>query len=653
MVNDHTTTEDGIKGKTSGSALPLRRLNIGPRLTACFLIIVFLMGTADFLAVWQFKRVEVPAHRFYQADQKSLAVLHAHLDLVEFREALLMLANAQDEEKFAVEAASQRDHVEQDIQRAEETLRSFPHLDPAIAITIETVGTSLPLQADALVQLANAGDWDAVRLRLDNQVRAIVGLTSRLVSDVDQEVAQERAYALASTQRARDQLALVLSVTAILTLLLAVLLGWYATRSITGPLTALDAGAKALARGDFQHQIAVEGEDELARVGTVFNYAARQVRDLYDELKRNEARFRSLIERSSDLIMILDRQGKIRYVSPASQRATGWTQQELLGHDLTDFLSSEDVSKIRAVLHGTRQEAGPAVEIGLRRADGNLVTIELLTNNLLEEPAVAGIVVNARDITERKRAEEALREVQADLAYVTRVTTMGELTASLAHELKQPIAAAMTNARTCLRWLSREQPDIGEAREATSRIVNDTTRASEIISRIRSVFKKDEPRREIVNLNDSIDEIVMLLQGEASRHAHSISTNLTPGLPQLMADRVLLQQVVMNLVLNALDAMDGMSADGKLTITTGQQDDGQLLVSICDTGKGIPTEQADEIFDAFFTTKAQGTGMGLTISRSIIESHGGRLWATPNAGPGTTFHFSLPVYAHDDPGRNS
>jgi C4-dicarboxylate-specific signal transduction histidine kinase len=252
------------------------------------------------------------------------------------------------------------------------------------------------------------------------------------------------------------------------------------------------------------------------------------------------------------------------------------------------------------------------------------------------------VVVNARDITERKRAEEALREVQADLAHITRVTTMGELTASLAHELRQPIAAAMTNARTCLRWLGREQPDIEKARTATSRVVNDATRASEIISRIGAIFRKGEPKRELVDLNGIIEEIMLLLQSEASRHSLSICAKLAPGLPQLTADRVLLQQVIMNLVLNGIDAMENVVAHGNLTITS-QQQDGQLLVSVSDMGKGLPSEQANQIFNAFFTTKPHGTGMGLTISRSIVESHGGRLWAAPNAGPGTTFYFSLPV----------
>jgi PAS domain S-box-containing protein len=636
--------ENAATENPSGTPARLRRLNIGPRLTACFLIIVVLMGAVDFIATWQFKHIEVSAHRFYQVDQKSLAVMRTHVDLMEFREALLTLANAQDERGFAVEAASQRDHVVQDVRRAEETLKSFPYLDSNVAITLEAVGRSLPLQADALVQLANAGDWQGVRLRLANQVRTLVGLTSQLVHDVDQEVTHERAQALASTERARDQLALVLSVTAAFTLLMAIVFGWYATRSITGPLATLDKGAKALGSGDFQHQIEVQGEDELARLGTAFNYAARQVRELYDELKSNEARFRALIEYSSDLILILDSEAIVRYVSPSSLRVAGRNQEELLGKCLFDFLAFEDISKMRDTLGGTHTESRPAIEVGYRRPDGSMAVIEVLANNLLDEPAVAGVVVNARDITERKSSEEQLkklRQLEADLAYMNRVSVMGELAASLAHEIKQPIAAAATNAKTGLRWLRREPSDIGEAREALSRIVKDVSRAADIIDRNRSLYRRGIPQREMVNLNELIREMTALLRDAANRHSISMRADLDESLPKIAADRVQMQQVLMNLMLNGIEAMKDTS--GELTVRSGKSDDGQILLSVSDLGVGLPAEKIEQVFDAFFTTKTQGTGMGLSISRRIIESHGGRLWACANTGRGATFQFTIPT----------
>jgi PAS domain S-box-containing protein len=643
-VKSYTTTENAATENPSGTRARLRRLNIGPRLTACFLIIVVLMGAVDFIAAWQFKHIEVSAHRFYQVDQKSLAVMRAHVDLMEFREALVTLANAQDERGFAVEAASQRDHVVQDVRRAEETLKSFPYLDSNVAITLEAVGRSLPLQADALVQLANAGDWQGVRLRLANQVRTLGGLTSQLVHDVDQEVTHERAQALASTERARDQLALVLSVTAAFTLLMAIVFGWYATRSITGPLATLDKGAKALGSGDFQHQIEVQGEDELARLGTAFNYAARQVRELYDELKSNEARFRALIEYSSDLILILDSEAIVRYLSPSSLRVAGRNQEELLGKCLFDFLAFEDISKMRDTLRGTHTESRPAIEVGFRRPDGSMAVIEVLANNLLDEPAVAGVVVNARDITERKSAEEQLKklhQLEADLAYMNRVSVMGELAASLAHEIKQPIAAAATNAKTGLRWLQREPSDIGEAREALSRIVKDVSRAADIIDRNRSLYRRGIPQREKVNLNELIREMAALLRDAANRHSISMRADLDESLPTIDADRVQMQQVLMNLMLNGIEAMKDTS--GELTVRSGKSDDGQILLSVSDLGVGLPAEKIDQVFDAFFTTKTQGTGMGLSISRRIIESHGGRLWACANTGRGATFQFTIPT----------
>jgi signal transduction histidine kinase len=260
---------------------------------------------------------------------------------------------------------------------------------------------------------------------------------------------------------------------------------------------------------------------------------------------------------------------------------------------------------------------------------------------------VAEVVGTVMDVTERKRAEEErerLRQAQADLAHIARVTTMGELTASLAHEIKQPIAAAATNAKTCLRWLGRDQPDVAEAREAASRIVKDVTRASDIISRIGLLFKKETPQRELLDVNEVIQEMIGLLRSEASRYSIEIHGELANDLPKTMADRVQLQQVLMNLMLNGIEAIKDMGTAGELTIKSRQQDDNrQVLISVGDTGVGLPPEQADQIFNAFFTTKSQGTGMGLTISRSIVESHGGRLWVTGNSGSGATFQFTLPT----------
>src|SRR5258705_1387017 len=251
---------------------------------------------------------------------------------------------------------------------------------------------------------------------------------------------------------------------------------------------------------------------------------------------------------------------------------------------------------------------------------------------------------------ERKLAREErerLRQAQADLAHINRVTTMGELTASLAHEIRQPISAAVTNAKTCLRWLCRDDPDVTEAREAASRLVKDVTRAADIISRISSLFKKGESQRESVDVNELVREMIVLLRSEASRYSISIRTELAEDLPKVMADRVQLQQVFMNLMLNGIDAMKEASGGSELTIKS-EAGDGQLLISVSDTGVGLPSEQADQIFRAFFTTKDNGTGMGLPISRSIIQSHGGRLWAACASGQGTTFQFTLPatVAAH-------
>jgi len=243
-----------------------------------------------------------------------------------------------------------------------------------------------------------------------------------------------------------------------------------------------------------------------------------------------------------------------------------------------------------------------------------------------------------------------MREELAHLAHLNRVSTMGELTASLTHEIKQPITAAVTDAKACLRWLDRDQPALVKAREAASRLIRDATRASDIISRIGSLFKKDIVHRELVDVNDVIQEMITLLRSEAARYSITIDSQLSDGLPKITADRIQLQQVLMNLMINGIEAMKDLGSSGALSIRSQEDGNRQVMLSVHDNGTGLPPEQVDQIFNAFFTTKPQGTGLGLAISRSIVESHGGRLWATCDNRPGATFHFTLPIEATAAPG---
>jgi PAS domain S-box-containing protein len=284
------------------------------------------------------------------------------------------------------------------------------------------------------------------------------------------------------------------------------------------------------------------------------------------------------------------------------------------------------------------------VEFRILLPDGTVKHIHSVGHPVLSASGdLVQFVGSSMDISASKRAEEALRQAQADLARVNRVTTMGELTASLAHEVNQPIAAALTNANTCLRWLTRDHPDLGEAREAASRIVKDATRAAGIISRVRLLFKKGTPQRELLDVNEAIREMIVLLRSEATRYNITVRVDLPADLPRIMGDRMQLQQVLMNLIVNSIDAMKEVDGVRELAVKSQRTEKHEVLVSVSDTGVGLAPQQADQIFNAFFTTKPYGTGMGLSISRSIVESHGGRLWAGDNSPHGASFYFALPT----------
>jgi PAS domain S-box-containing protein len=299
----------------------------------------------------------------------------------------------------------------------------------------------------------------------------------------------------------------------------------------------------------------------------------------------------------------------------------------------------------RAFWDGIRAGQGFAIETRSLRAQDGTYRWHLNQAVTLRdaEGRVLKFVGTTTDIDDQKRTEESLRQALGDLARINRVTTMGELTASLAHEICQPISGAITNANVCLRKLAHDQPDLDEVRAAVTKIGRDTKRAAEIIARIRSQFERDALSREVIDVNEINRETVALLRGEAERHNISIRTELAADLPQIVGDRVQLQQVAMNLIINSIEAMKDVDGIRELVIKSQRAENGEVLVSVSDTGIGLPPQLAEQIFDPFFTTKPHGTGMGLRISRSIIESHGGRLWAVSSPGRGATFHLNLPA----------
>jgi PAS domain S-box-containing protein len=375
-------------------------------------------------------------------------------------------------------------------------------------------------------------------------------------------------------------------------------------------------------------------------------------RAAFDEAVAAQQRFRDLVNSVEGIVWEADVPSfQFLFISKQVERVLGYPVERWLSEPTfwTDHVHPEDREwTVQFCQTATAEKRDHQFEYRMIAADGSVVWLRDLVTVVVEGDRATRVRGVMLDLTNRKQAEEALRQARADLAHVSRVTTMGELTASLAHEIKQPIAASVTNASTCLRWLAGDTPNIEEARAAAARIVKDGQRAAEIISRIRLLFKKDTPQRELVEVNEIIREMIVLLRGEAMRYNISVRTELAADLPQVLGDRVQLQQVLMNLMINGIDAMKDADGTRELAIKSQRAENEEVLVSVSDTGVGLPPQQVEQIFNAFFTTKPHGTGMGLRISRSIIESYGGRLWAANNSPHGASFSFTLPTKVEED-----
>jgi PAS domain S-box-containing protein len=757
----------------------LSSARIGTRLAACFVLIAVAMLVADVVALWQFRRTAAPAEQLAKANRISLAVVRVHFDTDTFRDNLAELASARDIAQFRSAAAAIRHRFVEDVAQCAQVIESSPDAqqDPVIRSALETLRVTLPSQIDTSLDLASAGDWAAVNLRMKNQVQALVELSSLLVKNVEAQLEKERAEAIQTGDHARRQLVVVLPVAAVLTLLVAVVLGWTVTRSITDPLSEVEAGARALAKGDFEHRVPMRGEDELTELARVLNDSAQRLAVLYDTLRSNEARFRLAVDTIPAYVWSTLPDGSVDFINQRWLDFSGSSLEQGLGYgwehalhpdDRTPFLEAwaaavasgkgmEFEARVRRAdgqyrwllirnvpLHnetgqivkwyGTSADIDDRkrIEEALRRSEAYLAEAQRLSHTgswafdlasgtfvyasdecrrmyevgeldalptreatfrlihpedqdrvqanfeksvsekvdtssefrlvlpsgtvkhvkTVRHPVLnhAGDVVQlvgtTIDITERKRAEEErerLRELQAELAHINRVSMMGEMAASIAHEVNQPLAGIVSNGSACLRLLAADPPDVQEVREAVADIVRDAKRAGEVIARIRTLTRRVETPRENLDLNESIREVLALVADEVKGRGAVIKTQLAGGLWPVSGDKVQLQQVLLNIIVNGLEAMSSVNERSReLVITTRNIESDQVQVTVADSGIGLDPNAANRIFDPFYTTKSGGMGMGLSISRSILHNHSGRLWATPNDGPGASFYFSLP-----------
>jgi PAS domain S-box-containing protein len=378
-------------------------------------------------------------------------------------------------------------------------------------------------------------------------------------------------------------------------------------------------------------------------VGAMMDITANKQAE--EALRRSEEQWRDVFENNPTMYFMVDAAGKVMAVNQFGAEQLGYTANQLVGKPVLNVFCESDREAVQRNFALCLKELGRARNWEARkvRRDGEVLWVRETAKAV---PRLNGpiVLIACEDITEKKRAEEALNKAQADLAHVSRVTTMGELVASIAHEVNQPLGAIVTNGHACVHLLSREVPDLDKAREVIGRMISDGMRASEVIKRIRDLLRKTPPEKAPLNINEPIQEVIALVSSDVLRSRVKLFADLASDLPPVIGDRVQLQQVILNLILNAKDAMSAVQTHPhELLITSRKSKSGEVVVAVRDSGKGLEPGDADRIFDPFFSTKPEGMGLGLSISRTIIEDHHGTLWATPNEDKGATIQFALPA----------
>jgi PAS domain S-box-containing protein len=429
---------------------------------------------------------------------------------------------------------------------------------------------------------------------------------------------------------------------------LAWLLGFWAVGLALRPLTTLTQAARSISRGEWPDVPEVQRNDEIGVLARAFRLMTASLKETQDGLRRSEENYRGIFENAPEGIVRTTPDGRVLSANPAIARKLGYASPEQLiaeARNIREQVWADPHARDAAISTLLLDGVIDGYEAEFRRKDGQRIWV-LLSSHLVDDSPDEPFVIETfiRDISDRKRADEALHHAREELARITRVAVFGEMTASIAHEIRQPLTGIVSNAYACLRWLAAQPPSMEEARRSVERIVRDGHRADEVMQRIRALFQETSPRSDWSSVNDLIVEVVALTRSEADRSRVSLTTELSGDLPRVKADRIQLQQVIVNLIMNAIEASSVVDEGPReVLVSSGWDGSRAVLVAVSDSGTGLEPEQLDRVFDAFYTTKFRGMGMGLTISRSIVEAHGGRLWVTANAPRGAVFQFTLPA----------
>jgi len=478
-----------------------------------------------------------------------------------------------------------------------------------------------------MTNLAAAGDWKAVQLRLENQEKELSFLTTSLVEKVDNQVTQERAQALENIQRVQRRVFLVLGLTASLTLLLAGELGVTVTRSITQPLALLDVSAQGLARGEFHHHVAVAGRDELATLGRAFNHATRQLRELYEALRISEARFRSLIENSSDLVLVVNSEGTIQYVSPSSERVIGLNSESLLEKNIFEFVDSADLASARNIFSSKTSGTSPAVELRFQHADGTLHILEVIASNLIDEPSVEGIVVNARDVTDRKRSEEAIRQLSTRMLRIQE-----EEQRRIARDVHDSTSQEMTALTLTLGALRKSKE--GFSLNAREKIAECLTLAKRTARQIRTFsYLLHPPMLDEFGLWAALRAFIEEFR---SRSGLRVTLEISPELEGLRLDPNC-EMALFRLVQEAL-ANVHRHAGSRTAVVSIEPQDHFVKVSVADAGRGIPSKVLKEIN----ASGSRFVGVGIAGMKERVRQIGGHL-NIQSGSEGTTVTALIPA----------